>query len=245
MSTETWRRVECGNVVEAGGDLLGAAGEFAAGQRFQHQRRDQAVTEQRDFFGFVVHEDFSPGQKHNGGRLRGSMQMVCGDAQAGGAGGGECGAAAVGSQTRGPAQQVAAHAGKQEAVSGDPAGGFEHGQGAVDEVGRGSGCGQRGQRGAQRFGLRAKAANPELAALVGHGRRRGCRAAACSVCAMEQTGDEEQRDHRQTAEAEVGQGELGQQGDGALAGLAQVAAHADDAVEGCVDERAACRSHAR
>ena len=89
-------------------------------------------------------------------------------------GGGECGAAAVGSQTAGPAQQVAAHAGEQEAVSGDPAGGFEHGQGAVDEVGRGSGLGQRGQRGAQRFGLRAEAANPELAALVGHRRRRGC-----------------------------------------------------------------------
>jgi arginine utilization protein RocB len=53
----------------------------------------------------------------------------------------------------------------------------------------------------------------------------------------EQTGDEEQRDHRQAA-AQVGQDELGQQGHGALAGLAQVAAHADDAVEGGVDERA-------
>ena len=29
-----------GNVVEAGGDLLRAPGEFAAGQRFQHQGRD-------------------------------------------------------------------------------------------------------------------------------------------------------------------------------------------------------------
>ena len=38
--------------------------------------------------------------------------------------------------------------------------------------------------------------------------------------------------------AQVGQGELGQQRDGALAGVAQVAAHADDAVEGGVDERA-------
>ena len=34
------------------------------------------------------------------------------------------------------------------------------------------------------------------------------------------------------------QNELGQQGDSAPAGLAQVAAHADDAVEGGVDERA-------
>jgi hypothetical protein len=33
------------------------------------------------------------------------------------------------------------------------------------------------------------------------------------------------------------QDELGQQRDGALAGLAQIAAHANDAVEGCVDER--------
>src|SRR6202171_2680400 len=88
-------------------------------------------------------------------------------------GGGECGGVAVGSETAGPAQQVAAQAGKQEAVRGDPAGGFQHGQGAVDEVGRGSGYGQGGQRGAQRFGLRAKAANPELAALVGRRRRGG------------------------------------------------------------------------
>ena len=46
------------NVVEAGGDFLGAAGEFAAGQRFQHQRRDQSITEERDFFGFFVHGVF-------------------------------------------------------------------------------------------------------------------------------------------------------------------------------------------
>jgi len=29
-----------GNVVEAGGEFLGAPGEFAAGQRFQYQGRD-------------------------------------------------------------------------------------------------------------------------------------------------------------------------------------------------------------
>jgi len=34
------------------------------------------------------------------------------------------------------------------------------------ELGAGGGLGQRSQRGAQRFGLRAKAADPELAALV-------------------------------------------------------------------------------
>src|SRR6266849_2803575 len=48
------------------------------------------------------------------------------------AGGGECGTAAVGNQATGPAQQVSAQAGEQEAVSGDPADGFEHGQGAAD-----------------------------------------------------------------------------------------------------------------
>jgi len=129
---------------------------------------------------------------------------------------------------------VAAHAGKQKAVSGDPAGGFEHGQGAVEEIGSGRRLGQRGQRGAQRFGLRAEAANPELAALVGHRGRRGC-GGALQCLPAEQTGDEEQRDHRQ-ARAQVGQDELGQQGHGALAGPAQVAAHADDAVVGGVDE---------
>jgi len=46
------------DVVEAGGDRLRAACEFAAGQRLQHQRRNQAVTEERDFFGFVVHRGF-------------------------------------------------------------------------------------------------------------------------------------------------------------------------------------------
>jgi hypothetical protein len=54
---------------------------------------------------------------------------------------------------------------------------------------------------------------------------------------QEEPRDEKQRDHRQAA-AQVRQNELGQQGDGALAGLAQVTAHADDAVEGDVDERA-------
>ena len=112
----------------------------------------------------------------------------------------------------------------------------EHGESAVDEVGRGRGLSQRGQRGAQRFGLRAKAANPELAALVGHGRRRGA-GGGLEGLPTEQTGDQEQRDHRQ-ADAQVGQDELGQQGDGAPAGVAQVAAHANDAVEGSVDQRA-------
>ena len=42
------------NVVEARGDLLGAACQFAARQRFQHQRCNQSIAEQGDLFGFVV-----------------------------------------------------------------------------------------------------------------------------------------------------------------------------------------------
>ena len=41
-------------VVEARGDLLGAAGEFAARERFQHQRGNEAIAEDGDFSGFVV-----------------------------------------------------------------------------------------------------------------------------------------------------------------------------------------------
>src|ERR1700682_2592647 len=165
-------------------------------------------------------------------------------------GGGECGAAAVGSPTARPAQQEGAYAGKQEAMSSDPAGGFEdggsaparrakqvvayadkqeamrsdpaggfeHGQGAVDEAERGSGLGQRGQCGAQRWGLSEKAANPELAALVRHRRRRGC-SGALDRLPVEQAGDEEYRNHHQTA-AQIGQDELGQQGYRTQAGLA-------------------------
>jgi hypothetical protein len=52
------------HVVEAGGDLRRAAREFAAGQRLQHQRRNQPVTKERDFFSLVVHRVFfSPGPK--------------------------------------------------------------------------------------------------------------------------------------------------------------------------------------
>src|SRR3990172_615473 len=53
-----------GNVVEAGGEFLSAACEFAAGQRFQHQGGDEPVAKQRDFFGFVIHGVvFSPAPK--------------------------------------------------------------------------------------------------------------------------------------------------------------------------------------
>ena len=143
------------------------------------------------------------------------------------------GATAVGSQRTRPAQQVLADTGEQEAVGADPAGGFEHGERAMNEVGRGGGLGQGGQRGAQGCGLRAEAAHPELAALVG----RRWRQRGGESIRLEQPRDEEQRDRRD-AGAQVGQGELGQQGNGALTDFTQVAAHADGVVEGGVDERA-------
>ena len=75
-----------GDVVEAGGDLLGAACQLAAGQRFQHQRGDETVTEEGDFFGFVViHRDRAYGGKAAELHANG----VWGGSGRGGAGGGE------------------------------------------------------------------------------------------------------------------------------------------------------------
>src|SRR4029453_1007878 len=45
------------DVVEAGGDLLSAACEFSARQCFQHQRSNQTIPEQGEFFGFGVHAE--------------------------------------------------------------------------------------------------------------------------------------------------------------------------------------------
>jgi hypothetical protein len=157
-----------GNVVEAGGDLLGAAREFAAGQRFQHQRRDEAVTEERDFFGFVVHRVFF--------LLDGSVRRKASRFHANGVWGGSGGRRGGGRMRRGGRREPDRTA--------SPAGGSARRRTGSGErrssrwirawPGRGGRSrarerlGQRGQRGAQRFGLRAEAANPELAALVGH-----------------------------------------------------------------------------
>ena len=108
----------------------------------------------------------------------------------------------------------------------------EHGECALDEVRRGHGGSQSRQRGTQRFGLRAETAQPELAALV----RQWAAVRRRAVC-LEETGHEQQRDDRD-AGAEVRQRELRQQGNGAAAGLTQVAAHADQSVEGGVDDGA-------
>ena len=158
------------NLVVAGGDLLGAAREFAAGQRFQHQRRDQPVTEQGDFFGFGIHEEDLLSQKHKAeGHRRLHAKAVWGHS------GGrrrraERGTTPVRSEKRRPAQQVESQIGEQEAVSGDPADGLQHVQSAVDEVRSRRWRSQRRQRRANSLGLPLKAANPELAALVRHGR---------------------------------------------------------------------------
>jgi hypothetical protein len=43
----------------AGGNLLSAAGEFAAGQSLDHKRGDHAITEESKFFGFGIHGKIS------------------------------------------------------------------------------------------------------------------------------------------------------------------------------------------
>ena len=184
-----------GNVVEAGGDLLGAAGEFAAGQRFQHQRRDEAVTEQRDFFGFVVHGVvFLLARSVRRKAARFHANGVWGSS-GGRGGGGERGATAVGSQTARPAQQVVAQAGEQEAVSGDPAGGFEH---AAERGGRSRARVWAGSaRPARRTALRLARESGESRTGRAGKASAAAVAAAFSVCAVEQSGDEKQRDHRQ------------------------------------------------
>ena len=45
-----------GDVVVTGGNLLGAAGEFSAGQSLEHQRGHEAVSKQGEFFSFGVHD---------------------------------------------------------------------------------------------------------------------------------------------------------------------------------------------
>ena len=133
----------------------------------------------------------------------------------------------------GPAQKVLAEVGEQEAVSGNPACRFEHGEGAMNETGRGGGLGYGGEGGAQRFGLGAEAAEPELAALIGCSRWQG----GGECFGVKQAGEEKQGDDGD-AGPQVGQGELRQQRDGTAASLAEVAAYTDRAVERGVDEGA-------
>ena len=117
---------------------------------------------------------------------------------------------------------------EQEAVCGNPTAGLEHRECALNKVWRWRwSSGQPGQSDAERFGSSAEAAQPELTLLI---RRRSGQGG------VERLGVKQSRDQKQgddaDAGAQVGQGELRQQGDGALASLAQVAAYADRSVEG-------------
>ena len=107
------------NVVVAGGDLLGAAGEFAAGQSFEHQRGDQAVAEQGEFFGFGIHE-----RTIRGATGLAPCKCCVGTVRRKGTRGRSAARRPSGARKRGPAQQVGAQFGKQEAVRGDPADGL-------------------------------------------------------------------------------------------------------------------------
>lgn len=84
-----------------------------------------------------------------------------------GLGGGKRGAAAGGSERGRPAEQVLAEGVEQETMGGDPTGECEHGDGALEEARRRGGRAKGGERGAKRFGVRAEAAHPGLAALIG------------------------------------------------------------------------------
>ena len=215
------------DVVEARGDLLSAARQLAARERFQHQRGDESVSEQGDFSGFFVHRIPAYGR-----RWRTTRQMVCGQGSGGGGGGAQCDAATVGNQRRRPAKHVRAEFGEQETVGADPARGGEHGQCALDETRRGRRSGQMSQRGAQTPGLLAEAAQPELAPLVRHRKRFGLAGQG-----WQQAGEYPQRNHGD-ARTKIRQGKLVQPRDGAAADFAQIAPRANLAIEIRLDNRA-------
>jgi hypothetical protein len=137
-----------------------------------------------------------------------------------------------------PAQQVSAQLGEQEAVRGDPADRLQHVERAGDKVRRGDRRCQGRQRQAQCGSLFAEPANPELPALIRHRGLRGCPSGSREGEALEQARYQKQRDHGD-AEAQPRQSKFRQQGNRAWAEAAQVAAHADHAVESRVNERAA------
>ena len=89
-----------------------------------------------------------------------------------------------------------------------------------------------------------KTADPELAALVRHARLCGRLGGSLESAAIQQTGDEKQGDHENT-ETEIGQGEFRQQRNGALAVVAQVTAHADEAVKLHIGDGAAVEAVGR
>src|SRR5208283_1175577 len=95
---------------------------------------NQAVAKQGEFFGFGIHEESPWRERYSQSPAEGYASVVWG-ASGGPENRPERGATPVGSERRGPAQQVRAQIGKQEAVSRGPANGVEHVQGPGHEVG--------------------------------------------------------------------------------------------------------------
>src|SRR5664279_6491867 len=142
----------------------------------------------------------------------------------------ERGATPVRNEKARPAQQVGAQLRQQKPMGRDPTDGLQHVQGPGHEVRSSHRGGQRCQCRAQACGLPLKTADPELAALVRHARLRGRLGGGLQSTAIQQTGDEKQGDH-ENAETEIGQSKFRQQRNGALAAVAQITAHADEAVK--------------
>jgi len=123
----------------------------------------------------------------------------------------------------------------------DPIERLQQEQSPADEMQGGRRRGQGDQGRAQGFGLPAKAAYPELAALVRHAGLRGGQRGRHQGAALQKASDQEPGDHRYT-ETEIGQGELRQEGNRALTAAAQIAAHANHAVKTHFHEGAAVKA---
>jgi hypothetical protein len=96
---------------------------------------------------------------------------------------------------------------ENEAVRGDPANGLEHMHGPRDQVRCGRWRRQRRQRQAERGGLLAETANPELAALIGHSALLCGHSGRRQSQALEEMGDQKQRDYGAT-ESQPGKSEF-------------------------------------
>src|SRR5260370_6588421 len=114
-----------GDVVGAGGDLLGAAREFAAGKTFDYQGRDQPEAKQSQFFGFGIHAENLHAPDDNQERRSSAMQMLCGEPSGSRARGDQRDSPPCRNETRSPAQQMDAKLRKQETMRGDPSDGFD------------------------------------------------------------------------------------------------------------------------
>ena len=117
-----------GDVVEARGDFLGAARQFAAWQRLQHQRGDESVTEECDFFGFVFHRDVFLLDVSLRRKAAASIQMVCGEAQAGAAAEENAARRPSGARPRGQPSRCWRRPENRKRCAGIQPAGFEHGR---------------------------------------------------------------------------------------------------------------------